>query len=123
MLEKMKNTFLSQVIKLFGQLSKQKRAEISVHLSHFLFTVRYKAENIEWKQSIKLGRNQGFVQKLNTYFIEAKPWSSGRVLGSWLKGCKIDPRPMLDWSGVKAMPGSIPAPNPGSFNVSQMGHT
>ncbi len=24
--------------------------------------------------------------------------------------------PMLDGSGVKAMPGSIPAPNPGSFN-------
>jgi len=23
---------------------------------------------------------------------------------------------MLDESGVKAMPGSIPAPNPGSFN-------
>jgi len=24
---------------------------------------------------------------------------------------------MLDGSGVKAMPGSIPEPNPGSFNV------
>jgi hypothetical protein len=24
---------------------------------------------------------------------------------------------MLDGSGVKAMPGSIPAPNPGSFNI------
>jgi len=37
---------------------------------------------------------------------------------------------MLDGSGVKAMPGLIPAPNPGSFNVrkerkfsGQMGHT
>ncbi len=38
---------------------------------------------------------------------------------------------MLDGRGVKAMPGSIPAPNPGSFNKlkrkkntgSQMGHT
>ncbi len=35
--------------------------------------------------------------------------------------------PMLDGSGVKAMPGSIPTPNPGSFKnwkySSQMGHT
>jgi len=38
---------------------------------------------------------------------------------------------MIDGRGVKAMPGSIPAPNPGSFNIrkekknisSQMGHT
>jgi len=27
----------------------------------------------------------------------------------------FDPRPMLDGSGVKAMPGSIPAPNSGSL--------
>jgi len=42
---------------------------------------------------------------------------SGRVLSSRLKGRGIDPRPMLDGSGVKAMPGSIPAPNPGSINI------
>jgi len=30
---------------------------------------------------------------------------------------KIDPHTMLDGSGVKAMPGLIPAPNPGSFNI------
>ncbi len=30
------------------------------------------------------------------------------------RNCKT--RPMLDGSGVKAMPGSFPAPNPGSFN-------
>jgi len=34
-----------------------------------------------------------------------------------LEGRGIDPRPMLDGSGVKAMPGSIPAPNPGSFII------
>jgi len=41
-----------------------------------------------------------------------------RVLGSRSEAeCRgFDPRPMLDGSGVKAMPGSIPAPNPGSFN-------
>jgi len=42
-----------------------------------------------------------------------KLWPSGRVLGSRLEGRGIDPRPMLDGSGVKAMPGSILAPNPG----------
>jgi len=47
-----------------------------------------------------------------------------------LKGRGINPRPMLDGSGVKAMPVSLPAPNPGSFIIrkeenisSQMGHT
>jgi len=34
--------------------------------------------------------------------------SSGRALGSRSKGRGFDPRPMLDRSGVKAMPGSIP---------------
>jgi hypothetical protein len=34
-----------------------------------------------------------------------------------LEGRGIDPRPVLDGSGVKVMPGSIPEPNPGSFNV------
>jgi len=46
-----------------------------------------------------------------------KLWSSGRVLGSPLEGRGIDPHPMLDGSGVKAIPGSNPAPNPGSFNI------
>jgi len=32
-------------------------------------------------------------------------WSSGRVLGSQSEGRGFDPRPMLDGSGVKAMPG------------------
>jgi len=36
--------------------------------------------------------------------VKQKLWSSGRVLGSRLEG-------------VKAMPGLIPAPNPGSFNI------
>jgi len=34
-----------------------------------------------------------------------------------LEGRGIDPRPMLDGSGVKAMSGSIPSPNPGSFII------
>jgi len=34
-----------------------------------------------------------------------------------LEGLGINPRPMVDGSGVKAMPGSIHAPNPGSFNI------
>jgi len=50
----------------------------------------------------------------NVWFI-VKLWSSGRALGSWLEGCGFDPCPMLDGSGVKAMPGSIPAPNSGSL--------
>jgi len=32
-----------------------------------------------------------------------------------LEGRGFDPHPMLDGSGVKAMPGSIPAPNSGSL--------
>ncbi len=39
-----------------------------------------------------------------------KLWSSGRALGSRSEGCGFDPCPMLDGSGVKAMPGSIPTP-------------
>ncbi len=42
-------------------------------------------------------------------------WSSGGAFGSRLEGCGYDPRPMLDGSGVKAMPGSISAPNSGSL--------
>ncbi len=41
--------------------------------------------------------------------------SNGRALGSRSKGCGFDPHPMLDGSGVKAMPGSNPAPNSGSL--------
>jgi len=44
---------------------------------------------------------------------QQKLWSSGRALGSRSVGCGFDPRPMLDGSGVKAMPGSISAPNSG----------
>ncbi len=46
---------------------------------------------------------------------QQKLGSSGRALGSQSEGCGFDPRPMLDGSGVKAMPGSIPAPNSGSL--------
>jgi len=42
-----------------------------------------------------------------------KLWSSGRALGSQSEGRGFDP--MLDGSGVKAMPGSIPTPNSGSL--------
>jgi len=35
---------------------------------------------------------------------------AGRALGSQSEGCGLDLRPMLDGSGGKAMPGSIPAP-------------
>jgi len=38
-----------------------------------------------------------------------------RELDSQLEGCGFKSHPMLDENGVKAMPGSIPAPNPGSF--------
>jgi len=40
---------------------------------------------------------------------------SGRALRSCSEGCGFDPLPMLDGSGVKAMPGSISAPNSGSL--------
>ncbi len=63
------------------------------------------------------GGDNGAPQSGKNYFRRQKLWSSGRVLGSRLEGRGIDPRSMLDRSGVKAMPGSIPAPNPGSFNI------
>ncbi len=44
-----------------------------------------------------------------------KPWSSGRALGSRSEGHWFNPRPLLDGSGVKAMPGSIPTPSSGSL--------
>ncbi len=47
--------------------------------------------------------------------FQQKLWSSSRALGSWSEGCGFDPRPMLDGSGVKTMPGSISAPNSGSL--------
>ncbi len=37
-------------------------------------------------------------------------------LDSQLEGCGFESHPILDGNGVKAMPGSIPAPNPGSLN-------
>ncbi len=37
-------------------------------------------------------------------------------LYSWLEGCGFKSHPMQDGRGVKAMPGSIPEANPGSFN-------
>jgi len=43
-----------------------------------------------------------------------------------LEGCGFESHPILDGNGVKAMPGLIFTPNPGSFNnwkESQMGHT
>jgi len=44
-----------------------------------------------------------------------KPWSSGRALGSLSEGRGFNPYPMLDGSGVKVMPGSIPTPNSGAL--------
>jgi len=44
-----------------------------------------------------------------------KQRSSGRALGSRSEGRGFDPCPMLDGSGVKAMPGSIPIRNSGSL--------
>jgi len=46
---------------------------------------------------------------------EWKLWSSGRALGSQSEGRGFDPCPMLDGSGVKAMPGLILTPNFGSL--------
>jgi hypothetical protein len=48
-------------------------------------------------------------------FNEWKLWSSGRAIASGSEGCGFDPRPMLDGSGVKVMPGSSSAPNSGSL--------
>ncbi len=49
------------------------------------------------------------------WLSEQKLWTSGRALGSRSEGCGFDPCPILDVSGVKAMPGSIPTPNSGSL--------
>ncbi len=40
---------------------------------------------------------------------------AGKV-DSWLVGHGFEYHPILDGNDVKAMPESIPAPNPGSFN-------
>ena len=47
--------------------------------------------------------------------LRRKLWSSGRALGSQSEGRGFKPRPMLDGSGVKAVPGSIPTPSSGSL--------
>jgi len=47
--------------------------------------------------------------------LKQKLWSSSRALGSQSEGHGFDPCPMLDGSGVKAMPGLIPTPNSGSL--------
>jgi len=63
--------------------------------------------------------NQIFQQhfgKLNKYPLG---WKSGLVvskLDSWLEGHGFKSHPIIDGNGVKAMPWSIPAPNPGSYN-------
>jgi len=49
--------------------------------------------------------------KLKTFLCQ----SCGLALGSRSEGRGFNPCPMLDRSGVKAMPGSIPTPNSGSF--------
>ncbi len=46
-------------------------------------------------------------------------WKSGRVVSKLemqLEECGFESNLTLDGDGVKAMPGSIPAPNPGSFS-------
>ncbi len=47
--------------------------------------------------------------------LKRKLWSSGRALGSQSEGREFNPRPMLDGSGVKNMPGLIPTPTSGSL--------
>jgi len=51
----------------------------------------------------------------NVTQTQRKLWSSGRALGSQSEDRGFDPSPMLDGSGVKAMPGSISTPNSGSL--------
>jgi len=49
------------------------------------------------------------------YHVKRKLWSSSRALGSRSEGRGFNPLPMLDGSGVKATPESIPTPNSGSL--------
>ncbi len=56
------------------------------------------------------------VALINVY---ANMGSQGLVvskLDSQWEGCGFESHPILDGNGVKAMPGSVLAPNPGSFN-------
>jgi len=51
--------------------------------------------------------------------IKNKVRKSGLLVSkhdSMLEGPGFESHPILDGNGVKAMPGLIPTPNPGSFN-------
>jgi len=54
------------------------------------------------------------VGKTNGCYLPFGSKSCGLAV-EYSKGYGFDPRPMLDGSGVKAVPGSIPAPNSGSL--------
>jgi len=45
-----------------------------------------------------------------------KPGLLDSKLDSQLEGREFESHPMLDGNGVIVMPGSIPVPNPGTFN-------
>jgi hypothetical protein len=69
-------------------------------------------------ESVSKTRSSLFVWKLcslRTKLPKGKLWSSGRALGSQSEGRGSNPHPMLDGSGVKAMPGLIPTPNSGTL--------
>jgi len=51
-----------------------------------------------------LGFSINVVYTLIFVKLKEKLWSSGRALGSRSEGRGFDPRPMIDGSGVKAMP-------------------
>jgi len=55
------------------------------------------------------------IESIKKELWERKLWSSGGALGSRSEGRGFNPCPMLDGSGVKAMPGSILTPNSGSL--------
>ncbi len=62
-------------------------------------------------------KNQHVIQNtiVRIICVRRKPWSRGRELGSQSEGRGFNPCPMLDGSGVKTMPGSIPTPSSGSL--------
>jgi len=64
--------------------------------------------------SLKYDETKIFPLQTNTS-TNRKLWSSGRALDSQSEGRGFDPRPMLNGSGVKPMPGTISAPNSGSL--------
>ncbi len=72
-----------------------------------------------WDKTFCIGgklEHIGSVRKLiqvRTNYPQRKLWTSGRALVSRSKGRGFNPCPMLDGSGVKAMPGSILTPNSG----------